>query len=117
MFFAELLDVYSYYVFDTPTLFACLVNSVDEELRCFFIVVCDDRCEAFDASAYPRAEFKSDVLGGKKAEWCLTLLANVHLSLLLGFDGSETVHPPHFSSRGLGCGFFFSDSVCCSSHL
>lgn len=36
LFFAKLLDVYSYYVFDTPTLFACLVTSVDEELRCFF---------------------------------------------------------------------------------
>lgn len=48
LFFAKLLDVYSYYVFDTPTLFACLVTSVDEELRCsffffFLIVVCDDR--------------------------------------------------------------------------
>lgn len=43
LFFAELLDVYSYYVFATPLLFACLVTSVDEELRClgffFFIVV------------------------------------------------------------------------------
>lgn len=43
LFFAKLLDVYSYYVFDTPTLFACLGTSVDEELRCFLIVVCDDR--------------------------------------------------------------------------
>lgn len=71
LFFAELLDVYSYYVFDTPTLFACLVNSVDEELRCILLlfVMTGKQCEAFDASAYPRAEFKSDVLGGKKAEW------------------------------------------------
>lgn len=44
LFFAKLVDVYSYYVFDTLTLFACLVTSVDEELkRSFFIVVCDDR--------------------------------------------------------------------------
>lgn len=45
LFFAELVDVYSYYVFDTLTLFACLVTSVDEELErsFFFIVVCDDR--------------------------------------------------------------------------
>lgn len=33
------------------------------------------------------------------------LMAN--LTLLSGFDGSETVHPPSFSSRGLGWVFFF----------
>lgn len=43
----------------------------------------------------------------------LSLTANLHLWLLLEFDGSETVHPPHFSSKGFGTWFLFSD-VCCN---
>lgn len=118
LFFANLLDVYSYYVFDTPTLFACLVTSVDEELRCFFnrrLWWQGNSVTLFDA--YPRAEFKSDVLGGKKGyfvkDWVFNVMANSHLSLLLGFDESETVHPPHFLQGG--CVFFFL-ILCCNSH-
>lgn len=70
---------------------------------CFFfsIVVCDDReivWRFFDASAYPRPEFKVTTVGLTVRSF--NLMANLHLSLLLGFDGSETVHPPSFSSRG-----------------
>lgn len=32
-------------------------------------------------------------------------MANLHLSLLSGFDGSETIHPP-IIFKGFGIGFF-----------
>lgn len=78
MFFAKLVDVYSYYVFDTPTLFACLVTSVDEELKCSFFVflllfvMTGKSCDACDASAYPRAEFK---VNGESEFFCDRLTA------------------------------------------
>ena len=74
LFFAKLLDVYSYYVFYTPTLFACLLISVDEELRCLFfifIVVCDDReingVTLLTQVHIPTQSLKVTSLGGKKA--------------------------------------------------
>lgn len=46
-----------------------------------------------------------------------SLTANLHLSLLLEFDGSETVHPPHFSSKGFGTWFYFLMFVVITSWL
>ncbi len=85
----------------------------------FFIVVCDGReivWRFWRKCISPVQSLKWRLRGGKKAEWgffckidssVFNLMANLHLSLLLGFDGSETVHPPHFLQGVSGCWFFF----------
>lgn len=129
LFFAKLLDVYSYYEFDTPTLFACFVTSVDEELRCFFNCCLwwqGNSVKLLTQVHIPMQSLKWRHGGEKKLNrvfFCkidssvFKLMANSHLSFLLGFDGSETVHPPPFLQGVWDVYFILSDPVCCKSHL
>lgn len=124
LFFAKLLDVYSQYVFDNPTLFACLNTSVDDELRCFFvgfflIVVCNDRDIGVTLFLTRRAEFARATTEEKKSERVLGVFFRKKSTvpswgfrrLLLESDGSETVHPPwFFLQRGSVRGFTFPTS-------
>lgn len=126
LFFAKLLDVYSEYVFDTLTLFACLVTSVDEELRCFsfVLVVRDDREIVWRFLTQVHIpKFKKDVLVGgiKTAEFFCKIDGSVFnlMANSVAFVGiwriRDSSSPSFFFKGGSGCWFYFS--VCCISHL
>lgn len=115
LFFAELLDVYSYYVFDTPTLFACLVTSVDEELRCFFYWCLwwqGNSVTLLTQVHIPVQSFKWRLRGKKKLNgWQFSLQLDGKLAFVafVGIWWIRDSSSPSFSSRGLGCRFFFSE--------
>lgn len=101
----------STYVFDSPILFACLVTSVDEELRCFLyfslflqlFVMTGKRCGAFNASADPQSLRRR--LRVKVKQFDSSDVASVGIRWIR--DGS--------SKEFEMCFFYYS--VCCNLHI